>query len=82
MSSINAVGSIYPNAAVSGCFFHFTQCIYRKVQDSGLQNEYRNTDFNLFVRMLAALALFQLMALLTPLIRFWKDMHQLLLSRL
>ena len=56
MSSINAVGSVYPNATVSGCFFHFTQCIYRKVQDSGLQNEYRNTDFNLFVRMLAALA--------------------------
>jgi hypothetical protein len=56
MSSMNAVHTIYPNAAVSGCFFHFSQCIYRKVQYSGLQSEYHNTDFNMFIQMLAALA--------------------------
>jgi len=67
MNSINAIGSGYPNATVSGCFFHFTQCIYCKVQASGLQNEYRNTEFNLFVRMLAALAFVPVNGLLTPL---------------
>ncbi|XP_076031961.1 uncharacterized protein LOC143019865 [Oratosquilla oratoria] len=41
----------------SGCFFHLTQCIQRKIQSIGLQNQYRN-DYETFqyCRMLPALA--------------------------
>ena len=56
LASINAIRNVYPSVNVVGCFFHFSQCVYRKVQDCGLQTEYREPDFNLFVRMLVALA--------------------------
>lgn len=56
MASINAVQANYPRASITGCFFHFSQCIYRKVQEFGLQTDYRDPDFRLFIRMLAALA--------------------------
>lgn len=56
MAILNAVNTIYPSADTCGCFFHFCQCIYRKVQDCGLQAEYSQIDFNMFIRMMAALA--------------------------
>jgi hypothetical protein len=56
MAILNAVNTIYPSADTCGCFFHFCQCIYRKVQDCGLQAEYSQVDFNMFIRTMAALA--------------------------
>ena len=54
---LNAVRGSFPNSALKGCFFHFCQAIYRKVQSLGLQNRYRDDDeFNLKIRMLAAVA--------------------------
>ena len=41
-----------------GCFFHYTQCIWRKVQDTGLQVPYKeNNDINKLVRRTAVLPL-------------------------
>ncbi|KII61649.1 hypothetical protein RF11_08561 [Thelohanellus kitauei] len=40
----------------SGCFYHFSQCIYRQVQEMGLQTDYKEEEFSFFVRMLAAIA--------------------------
>ena len=52
-----AVNEVFPNASVKGCFFHFSQAIYRKVQAEGLQQHYAaDTDFALQARMLAAMA--------------------------
>ena len=40
----------------SGCFYHFSQCIYRPVQEHDLQTDYTQEEFSLFIRMLAAIA--------------------------
>ena len=41
----------------SACFFHFTQSIYRKIQNLSLSNKYQNDDnFNLLARKIPALA--------------------------
>ena len=43
---------------VKACFFHYTQCIWRKVQSSGLANDYRtNEDIHRLVRRAAVLPL-------------------------
>lgn len=54
----NAIRSVFPGIDVKGCFFHFTQCIWRKAQSTGLQTLYRdNDDVRLLVRRAAALPL-------------------------
>lgn len=47
----------FPQTKVKGCFFHFQQCIWRKIQENGLQTLYsQNIEFSLQVRHLTALA--------------------------
>ncbi|CAF0877561.1 unnamed protein product [Rotaria sordida] len=43
-SLIKAVSNKFPSARHSGCYFHFTQCIYRKIQSLGLDISYREDD--------------------------------------
>ncbi len=45
------------NARITGCYFHFTQAIFRKVQQLGLAVEYRaNEQIRNSVRVLMAIA--------------------------
>ncbi len=44
MASRNAVLRVLPNTVVKACFFHYTQCIWRKVQATGLANMYKELD--------------------------------------
>ena len=54
---ISAAEKVFPRAEFHGCYFHFTQCIYRHVQSSGLQSRYgTDEDFAISIKMLAALA--------------------------
>ncbi|XP_054734051.1 uncharacterized protein LOC129241637 [Anastrepha obliqua] len=39
---INACADIYPGTDYSGCFYHFCQSLYRKIQAEGLQELYNN----------------------------------------
>lgn len=39
---IRAVAASFPNAAHQGCYFHFTQAVWRQVQSLGLAAHYRN----------------------------------------
>lgn len=56
-ASINAFRRVFPNSDQRGCFFHFTQCIYRCVQSNGLQQLYTSdAEFALKIRMLCAIA--------------------------
>lgn len=56
-AAMNAVAASFPNIEVTGCFYHLSQCIYRKVQAEGLQNRYQESEeFAVHVRMIAALA--------------------------
>ena len=57
MAAIQAVGDVFPNASRTGCFFHLTKNIHRRVQGAGLQERYENdANFALQCRMISALA--------------------------
>ena len=43
-AAINAIRVNFPQVAVSGCFFHLQQCMWRKIQNLGLANAYREDD--------------------------------------
>ena len=48
----------FPNAQHHGCYYHFMQAIWRKMESLGLQEEYRAEDSALkkFVQKMAATA--------------------------
>ena len=57
----NSLKNLFPGINTKGCFFHFTQCIWRKAQSTGLQNPYRdNEDVRTLVRRAAILPLIPL----------------------
>ncbi|XP_062584465.1 uncharacterized protein LOC134246160 [Saccostrea cucullata] len=54
----NAVQGNFPRTSIKGCFFHYTQCIWRKVQSCGLTTQFReDEDFHRLVRRAAVLPL-------------------------
>ncbi|XP_071132952.1 uncharacterized protein [Mytilus edulis] len=54
----NAAYSVFPGINAKGCFFHYTQCIWRKAQETGLQVPYKNDDnIHQLVRRAAVLPL-------------------------
>ena len=56
MASINSVEDNFPETEIKGCFFNFSQAIYRKILELGYAVQYReNKDFTLSIRLLAAL---------------------------
>ena len=47
----------FPGARIHGCYFHFAQCLWRKVQSLGLVEEYREDDsIQCFIQKSAAIA--------------------------
>jgi len=59
MSAINSFSKNLPQSNHRGCFFHFSQCIWRKIQKPECQeihNSYiLNSNFALMIKMLPAL---------------------------
>ena len=43
-AAINAMSSVFPDATVKGCSFHFRQAIVRRVQKEGLMAQYEDAD--------------------------------------
>lgn len=57
LAAINAFTAEFPAALQRGCFFHFNQCIWRKLQELGLKARYENDEiFALQTKMIPALA--------------------------
>ena len=56
MALIKAFSEVFPGAARTGCFYHFSQCIFRQVQSNVLLTEYNDNEFSLFIWCLSALA--------------------------
>ena len=55
---INAIKGQFPAVTFKGCFFHFSQAVWRKVQSLGLQEEYKtNPDFAKTVSKMLSLSL-------------------------
>lgn len=55
---ISSVSSVFPNAKIQGCLFHYSQCIWRKVQQLGLTQAYKNdAGVRKWIRRAAALPL-------------------------
>ena len=43
-AAINAFRSAFPNATVTGCYFHLTQSAMRKVNEIGMKDDYENSE--------------------------------------
>ena len=57
LAAIRAFQHTFQAATVTGCMFHFGQCVWRKLQSEGLSARYRDEpDFALRVKCLLALA--------------------------
>ena len=57
LAAINSASATFPNADLSGCFFHLCSNIWKKIQSLGLQVQYNNDqEFALHLRMIPALA--------------------------
>ncbi|KAG0441788.1 hypothetical protein DMUE_0791 [Dictyocoela muelleri] len=45
IAASNAIKRVFPLSTIKGCFFHFGQCVIRKISDLGLRSLF-NTDMN------------------------------------
>ncbi|XP_077293846.1 uncharacterized protein LOC143916571 [Arctopsyche grandis] len=55
--AINATETVFPGVENKVCFYHFEQCVWRKIQSSGLEVQYHEElDFALSIKQLKALA--------------------------
>jgi len=43
-ATIQAIKDVFPNTQISGCNYHFNQSLWRKVQNVGLVDEYRDNE--------------------------------------
>ena len=58
IATIEALKSSFPNANIKGCFFHFAQANWRKIENIGLAKEYQqDTDVRIILKSFVALAL-------------------------
>ena len=58
MAVIRAVYEVFPNSRIRGCLFHFSQALWRKLQDLGLTARYMKDEaFNRMMHRAAALPL-------------------------
>eukprot|EP00102_Acyrthosiphon_pisum_P023010 XP_016660220.1 PREDICTED: uncharacterized protein LOC107883853 [Acyrthosiphon pisum] len=57
LAAIFSFTSVYPSCKITACFFHVSQCLWRKIQQEGLQTIYStDVDFAVNANILAALA--------------------------
>ncbi len=58
LAAIASIRDLFPGVVITGCYFHFGQALYRRLQQEGLQNAYAEEDgiFAIQARSFAALA--------------------------
>ena len=44
LALVQSIHISFPNASFRGCYYHFSQAIWRKVQSIGLQQEYQTRE--------------------------------------
>ena len=55
-SAINSVRKFFPDSEIYGCFFHFAQCLWRRIQGLGLQSWYADAGNAMIIKQLQALS--------------------------
>ncbi len=57
-AAIQAIAEVFPGCSLTGCFFHFGQALYRRIQTEGLTAAYAEADqsFATQARSFSALA--------------------------
>lgn len=56
-ATMREAGKAFPEAQIHGCFFHFSQCIWRKIQQCRLASKYsEDAEFAMEMRYFASLA--------------------------
>jgi len=56
-AALNAITKAYPDATVTGCYFHLCQSVIRKVNEIRMKMDYENNEeIRSYVRCLLALA--------------------------
>lgn len=55
-AALNAIREVFPQAERKGCNFHFSQCLWRKIQELGLQKFYKVPGVKTTVRSIGAIA--------------------------
>lgn len=61
LAIFRAFCTVFPSIRVHGCYFHYTQSLYRKIQNIGLDNSFKsNTAFHYFAKGLMILPLIPL----------------------
>jgi hypothetical protein len=54
---MSAINKVFPDSVITGCNFHFNQCPWRQIHNTGLTVEYKeDEEVRLMCRMCAALA--------------------------
>ena len=57
VAALNMFNDTFPFVNLVGCYFHFSQCIFKRIHANGLSQRYRTDEvFALQARMIAALA--------------------------
>jgi len=44
LAAINAISSVFPHASIKGCYFHFSQCIFKHIKGTPAYDLYKNND--------------------------------------
>jgi len=56
-ATLQAAVNVFPGASLAGCLFHLGQCLWCRIQNEGLANNYRdNEHVRMFTKMLLALS--------------------------
>jgi hypothetical protein len=54
---ISAINKVFPDSVITGCNFHFNQCLWKQIQNIGLTVEYKEDEqVRIICRMCADLA--------------------------
>ena len=58
ISAMNEFQNSYPNTEIKGCFFHLSQCVYRKAHELGMKSAMESSqELATMILCLTALAL-------------------------
>lgn len=55
-AQMRAISQLFPTLVIKGCYFHLTQCVFRRARLLGLAKLLKNDDFNILIRMMPAMS--------------------------